>query len=128
MSEFNPGRDSMRKMMIAVAAAHAPTATMATDAMAFGRGGGGGHFGGGCGGHFGGGRFAGDFGAVFGRGFRGGFGGLYGFGGALPYYGYATVTPSRPTSTLGSATEIGGVLWWRLPHRTYLQLSDRRMV
>jgi hypothetical protein len=40
----------------------------------------------------------------------------------------AAVTPSRPTATLGSATEIGGVLWWRLPHRTYLQVSDRRMV
>ena len=52
----------MRKMMIAVAAALAlGTATMATGTMAFGRGGGGG------GGHF---------------------GGLYRFGGALPYYGY----------------------------------------
>jgi hypothetical protein len=90
MSEFNPRRDSMRKMMIAVAAALAPTATMATDAMAFGRDGdgGGGHFGGGGGvilaaaavlRGFGGGHF--------GRGFRGGFGGLYAFGGALPYYG-----------------------------------------
>jgi hypothetical protein len=70
MIELDPRRDSMSKMMIAVAAALAlGTATMATGTMAFGRGGGGGHFGGGGhlgggfeGGHFGGGgRFAGGF-------------------------------------------------------------------
>src|SRR5271170_4894284 len=77
MRELDPRRDSMRKMMIAVAAALSlGTATIATGIMAFGRGGGGGHFGGGD--HFGdGGRFGGGFeGGHFGRRFTGGFGGL----------------------------------------------------
>jgi hypothetical protein len=134
MIELEPRRDSMRIMMIAVAAALAlGTATMATGAMAFGCGGG--HFGGGGGGHFGGG--AGHFGgggrlaAVSGavilattllpavsvavtsaEVFRGGFGGMYGFGGASPYYGYGhgSCYASCPTATLGLQLKLDGVL------------------
>jgi hypothetical protein len=137
MSEFDPRRDSMRKMTLVVAAALAlGTATMATGTAAFGRGGGGGgggHFGGGGGGHFGGGgghfggaHFAGGFGrGHFGRGFRGGLGRLYGFGGAFPLTATTTamattvVTPSRPTATLGSATEIGWCPLVAPSHRTF---------
>jgi hypothetical protein len=57
MSEFDPRRDSMRKLTVAVAAALAlGTVMMAAGSIAFARGGG--HFSGG-GGHFAGGHFAG---------------------------------------------------------------------
>jgi hypothetical protein len=74
---------SMKKQMIAGAIALMLGAGMTTSAMAFGHGGGGGHFGGG-GGHFGGGHFGGGHfgGGHFGGGHIGGFGGhAAGFGG-----------------------------------------------
>jgi hypothetical protein len=88
-------RQSMRKTMLAVAAAIAlGTATIATGAMAAPHGGGGGHWGGGGGMHMGGGaphfgggpQFGGHPGgfAFRGRGFGWG-GGLYAYGG--PWYG-----------------------------------------
>jgi len=71
MSEFDPRRQSMRKLTVAVAAALAlGTVVMAAGTTAFARGGA----------HFASGRFGG--------GFRGSFGGVYGFGRGWPYYGY----------------------------------------